>query len=242
MIMDVSGDSAAVRKLKNEGQKFPMIMNMENNVGMDIKTAMPNAQNRIPAVTNIRIQDIKMTVNGQTTPLPNILKSQVMYGSYSPVGTTFVLDSLAGKKLGDTLTQKMQKTFENYQSKIQFPNTPMKVGDTFTQDLPLNIPLISTPSDVKAKTIYTLRSIEGNKAFFDTKNNLDMALNLQGISMTVVGDGNGKMVYDITSNYATSITMNMNLNYTMNMPQSEGTKMNGRMKMEMGLQTTIIPN
>ena len=115
----------------------------------------------------------------------------------------------------------------------------MKIGDTFEQSMPFNMPMMGTGMKADIKVIYKLISISDGKANFDTNYNMDMnaaAGKSMPVAMHMTGGGNGTMEYDIAANYPTHYIQNMDMN--MSIPTGDK-NMAMKMKMKMDMQTTI---
>ncbi|RKR81131.1 hypothetical protein BDD43_1275 [Mucilaginibacter gracilis] len=241
MEMNISGDSATINQIKS-GQSFPMIMNAQSAVNGDIKTGLVNAVNKIPFTMTMKTLASKMNINGKENPMPVPATSTVMYGTYTADGK-MNLDSIAGTKATDEIKNSMTTTIKGIQAIVKFPEKPMKIGDSFTQDTPMDLPIADMQLKLISKTTYKLTAIEDNIAYFDAVYDItmDVAGNAAGMAMAMnmTGDGDGKLVFDIKANYPTSIKKNMNINYNMTMPQAAGVKMDGKMKMLMDMKTTI---
>ncbi|OCX50550.1 hypothetical protein BEL04_22500 [Mucilaginibacter sp. PPCGB 2223] len=242
MEMNYEGTGAAMDQLKASGMKMPMLMQMETGIQSEMKTGAVNAKKEFPFSATIITLPSKMTMNGQASPepIPNT-PPETLYGKCSVNSVMPVIDSVQGKAMNDSLKNMMNKMFQNLQSAIDFPEKPMKVGDTFTQDVPFDLPVSGAGMKMSVKAVYKLLSISAGKANFDVIFTMDMNLKLgtggQG-SMSMNGGGDGKMEYDIANNYPTHYLQNMDVNYTMPIPQQTMT-MKGKMKMVMDQQTMI---
>ena len=134
----------------------------------------------------------------------------------------------------------MNKMVQSFQNNLKFPDKPMKIGDTFEQDMPFNIPGMGSDMKIGAKVSYKLISISGGKANFNiTYNmNMDMAAGKSiPAAMHMTGGGAGTMEYDIATNYPTHYVQNMDMN--MAIPAAAGKNMTMKMKMLMEQQTTL---
>lgn len=242
MDMNMSGDSATMKQIKASGQTFPMLMVMESTTNGDIKTGRLTSGNKIPYTMTLKAAPAKMTMNGQTMDVPTPATNETLFGNYTPDGKMSI-DSIAGKKTDDLLKTTMSKLVENITANIQFPEKPMKIGDTFTQSIPMDMPMAGMAYKINCKAIYKLVSIANNKANFDMRYDIssDVAAG-QGMAIKMAGDGDGNFIYDIPANYATSMLSNMNVKYSMTMPQAPTMKMDGKMTMKMDIQTTVSKN
>lgn len=241
MEMNVTGDTAMINKMKGSGQAFPIVMVMESGTNGDIKTGALNAANKIPFTMTMQTLPSKMTMNGKETPIPMPATNETMFGTYTTDGK-MTLDSIAGKKIDDATKAAMIKMIDGMKAAVKFPDTPMKIGDTFTQDTPMDLPISGMASKLNSKTTFKLISIDNNKAYFDLKYELTMDMNGSAMAIKMAGGGDGKMVFDIAASYPTAMQSNMNVNYSMTMPQAATMKMDGKMKMVMDYTTTISGN
>lgn len=239
--MNVTGDWAMIKQMKGAGQAFPMVMLMETGTTGDIKTGAINPANKIPFTMTMQTQPSKMTMNGKETPIPMPATNETIFGTYTTDGK-MTLDSIAGKKIDDLTKATMIKMIDGMKAAVNFPTTPMKIGDTFTQDTPMDLPIAGMASKINSKTTFKLVSIDNNKAYFDLTYDLSMDMNGSAIAMKMAGGGDGKMVYDIVASYPTAMQSNMNVNYSMTLPQAATMKMDGKMKMVMDYTTTISAN
>lgn len=237
MEMNYDGDAATMDKIKASGVKMPMIMQMQSGASADIKTGSVK-NNYFPFSMSIQQLEAKMTMNGQPTPMPpNSAAVQTMYGK-CPVDGLMEIDSIPGTAMNDSLKATMKKMMNSIQTNIEFPAKPMKVGDTFTQNVPLDIPMAGMNTKMKMSAIYKLTSIANGKANFDINFTMlmDMAMGQGGMDMK--GNGDGKMAYDIATSYPSALKENMSILYSINVPQ-QNVKMKGTMKMMMDQQSVV---
>ncbi len=236
MEMTMTGDSTVMEQMKNSDQKFPMIMQMQTATDLGIKTGAISA-NRFPINMTIDVTGSKMKMNGveQTIPMPADAKQNI--SGECTLDGKLSFESVTGTKVGDSVKQQLTKVIEMIQNGIIFPDKPMKVGDTFTQDMPVDIPLAGNTSKMMAKAVYKLIAIENKKAYFDVVFDMDMKL---ANTMDMKGGGSGKLVYDMVNNFQTTMQETMKVDYSMTLPQMPPSmKMGGKMNMLID-QTTVI--
>jgi len=216
-------------------------INMVMSISSVISTGKVNANHVFPLIINTEPVSITENVNGKPITIPSTQGKQVAYAT-CPVDGTMKIDSISGMKVADEATKDaIFKMIEGIQGKIAFPEKPMSIGDTFTQETPVNIPIGGGNAPMTAKMIYKLIKIENNNAYFDLTESLDFSINNTQMSMHMSGTGDGKMVYAIDKNYAVNNTNNINISYTMQMPSMPG-GMKGDMKMVSDVTTTITTN
>jgi hypothetical protein len=239
MEMNYDGDAATMDKIKASGVKMPIIMQMQSGMNADIKTGSVNKNNYFPFSMSMQQLEAKMTMSGQPSPMPPTSAAiQTMYGK-CPIDGLMEIDSIPGTAMNDSLKITMRKLMKSIQASVEFPTKPMKVGDTFTQESPFDIPMAGMNAKMKMKAIYKLISIANGKANFDMNftMSMDMGLGGQG-AMDMKGDGDGKMVYDMATNYPSDSKQNVNMLYSMAIPQQK-MSMKGTLKMQMDQQTVV---
>ena len=90
----------------------------------------------------------------------------------------------------------------------------MKIGDEFTQDIPMSIPIAgASPLNLVITTIYKLKSISNNMATFDTKNKVALDANLDQGTAVASGDGTGVMEFDMKQSYVSRFKSVMQMNF-----------------------------
>jgi hypothetical protein len=163
--------------------------------------------------------DSKQTVNGtEKNEQVNPLKGETIFGNYTSDGKIHV-NSMSGGNLNDQIKQQLEEMLENLINQIKFPNQPMKIGDTFTQDIPFNLPVAGNDLKATIKIIYKLTKIENDLANFDLDESMDLNLSEQKGSQTITvngnGIGNGNLIYNIKENYAPKRNATLTMNYKM---------------------------
>jgi hypothetical protein len=183
--------------------------------------------NTFPLNIDYKISNLTLGVNGKQFPIPpKVTETDIkVSGSISPDGK-MKIDSSMGKKVNDSTEKKMQKMMDMVQKQIQFPDKPLKPGDTFTQGAPVNIPIGKGNNiQINAGVTYKLVSISDGKAYFDMTPNFSMDFAMQKVAVNVSGTGTGKMVYSIKDNFPLSKdgTINMKIKVTSDKFNLDGT-------------------
>ncbi len=211
---DLSGNQEILEKLKEQGITMPLAAVISAKTTGTTKTGVLAADNSFPLAMTFQVEQPSMILNGKSTPIPMQQKPATTIYAHILSDGTIKGDSISGKK-GDTTSGKSAlKMMNTVQKQIKFPDHPMHVGESFTQDIPFNMPMNMGTKSVELKTVYTLVSITGGKAYFDMTQTIDMKMNVQQSQLNITGAGTGKMVYSIKDNfpisYASSINMNVN--------------------------------
>jgi hypothetical protein len=200
-------------------QDMTMVMNSNTT---SVITAGARNQTLMPVTFTMKANTMKMSMNGQDMPAGSIPTPNVaVYGKYT-TDSKLLVDSIAGQKMTDSLRAAMSKMLDAVQDGIKFPDHPLKVGETFTQDMPLSLPLpgIGGGNTVNMKMTYKLLRIVGNTAAFDFTENIDLNMNpqVQGqdLKITMIGSGDGFLNYDIAKQFFTTMSNNLSVNFDIN--------------------------
>jgi hypothetical protein len=183
----------------------------------------------MPLTMDLKIDSLNVTANGKQAPIPPTISEKTVHivGRASANNATMMIDSVNGKKATDSAQNQMKQMMSMMQRQIQFPTTPMKPGDTFTQTLPFNIPVKGTGGNmqVNASITYKLIKISDGKAYFDMMPKFSMTFNMQKIAVNMDGTGTGKMIYSIKDNFPVSKsgTFNMTIKVTSAKVNVDGT-------------------
>lgn len=223
----LTGDQDLIDKLKSQGITQPVMADANIGYGGTMKTGTLAADNSFPIAINMKLNDVSLQANGNQVPIPPKAteKSFKAYGHVSS-DNHFRVDSADGKRVNDSTEKKMQKMLDFVQNQIKFPEKPMKPGDSFTQSVPINVPVGGKENNLKidASVTYKLIKIEDGKAYFDLTNNVNVNFQMKQINAAITGTGAGKMVYSIKDNYPVSkdATINLKIKLTSDKINADG--------------------
>lgn len=208
----LSGNDTVLQKLAAQGIKQPVAFNFNLVMSGITQAGSPGSDGNFPLTMSYNFKDISANLGGNEVPIPKdkLEKGIKVYGHCSADGV-FQTDSAAGQKMNDSARMKTNRMMNAFQKNIKFPDHPMKIGESFTQSIPFNLPMTGTNFQIDASTVYTLLSISDGKAYFDVKPNINMSIPVKGNVLTVTGTGSGKMTYSIKDNFATDYTSTINL-------------------------------
>jgi hypothetical protein len=231
-----------MEKIKASGTKMPVTLTTSTKMTTSIQTGAVNLANKFPIVFNFKDIQSTKTLNGaEASSSPNPIIGVKIYGSYTTEGK-ITLDSIPGKALDETLKSAISSMLSNLVNQMRFPDKALSPGESFTQEVPFNLPVAGFNMASTIKIVYKLISIENNSAFFDMDQsmNFDMNIEKDGIKMTGkgAGKGGGKLVYDIAHNFPTTMSNALDFNYQM---QIKTMKMMGTAKITSVHETKIMP-
>jgi hypothetical protein len=243
MEMDMSGDSATTAQLQASGMKTPMLMKINMDMAYIMKTEAAAADKSFPFSLNYTAFDVKATLNGTQTPIPNNgFVGQVITGQCDAEGK-MKFEKITGGTASDLTTNGIKEMVNKMMAQIKFPDKPMTIGETFTQEVPMNIPAAGVNLEFGVKMVYKLVDIKGNLAYFDTASSIDMNMNTEKDGVTIKGKGNGggpgKMVYNISQSFPQMVDTDMTMNFDMTV---KNMKMGMKIKGKSSMNNDIVAN
>jgi hypothetical protein len=198
-----------------------MVMDVTVNTIATSATGARNKNNDVPFKISTKMGDMSFTMNGNAMPMGNMPKADiVMYGRYTAAGK-MELDSISGQKLSDSVRASMAKMMANSQHNITFPDHPLKIGESFTQEAPFSMPipgLTDANNKMNVKTTYKLLSVTGNIAVFDLLQTMDIDLSeaAKAKTLQIKATGTGKMNFDTKKQFLSSMTDNIDMTMDIN--------------------------
>lgn len=214
--------SSAGQPAKGAKGNQPRSLQNKGNFAMTyvIKTGAAGVGGAIPYTLTVTNFTSKNIINGVEQKAPrNPVIGAVSRGQFTADGK-FHTDSFTLPN-ADEKTQKMiSNMVMKFGDEIKFPNKPMRIGESFTQEKPFSVANGNNHIGIKTIVTYTLRSVKGNLAYFDTKELMTMNMDQKGDSKAKVntsGTGKGTMVYDITNCFAIAKADNFTTKMNMQM-------------------------
>lgn len=198
--MNFEGDKNFIEALKEQGVNTPIISETTIESISEIETKNEK-NNQIPFVTYFKKVSKTQNMNGTETTEPDTLEGSYIYGYYKNRKNT-IIDSIQSEKINAETKEFLKSAIENATEGISYPENPLKIGDTFEQNLPMDFPFADLGKiSFIINTKYLLKEIKNDIAFFDTKINFIMTSQIPNIELTSNGTGTGVVEYDITDKF-----------------------------------------
>lgn len=211
--IDFDGDETVLNQIKSSGMTLPMMIDMNQNIVSVMKTGKFNSKGEVPLTLEFSTFEMEQTMNGQAMPGGQQLSGMKMTGFGDKKGK-MRFEDIQGEGISDDMKKTTMEMMEKMQSQVAFPEKPMKIGDEFTQDIPMSIPIAgASPLNLVITTIYKLKSISNNVATFDTKNKVALDTNLDQGAAVASGDGTGVMEFDMKESYVSRFKSVMQMNF-----------------------------
>lgn len=221
--MKYLGDPEIIQRMKENGMQNPMVMDNHSVIESVFKTGKLSENKDFP----LTIEFVKTTNSNDKIVIPS---GTIIYGK-GTLGNMPTLDSIVSPGLDEAFKKSMLQTMQATFSQINIPERTVKVGDVFSIDTPMSIPMAGMQLEMTITTTYKLESIQKNIADFDISQVFKMKTNAGKFPMNATGTGKGKLVYDIVNNF--------NLKYQIDMEMSANAKIE-KMELDITSKTGLI--
>lgn len=194
-IFTYGGSEEILADLKESGMENPMTLDQNSTIKTVFRTGKIKGGKEFPI--QIEVTDVSESDGGKSV-LP---KGLVFYGNCAESGLP-KLDSLSGISYDESTKKALLDVTRDLFLQIDIPEKRIKVGDTFSQSMPISIPGGPAEAIMDVVADYKLISITNNFANFDIQ--ITYKINSGAIdSIQAIGKGTGKMTYDTKNFYIT---------------------------------------
>jgi hypothetical protein len=157
------------------------------------------------------IKNISSTGSLKNEQFPITIKFEGDENSIVPSGTMIYghvkkdklpeLDSINAPKLDSIYKINFLSAMRKVINQLILPEKKIQVGESFSREIPLIIPVGKFIFNFNTKITYTLKKIENKKAYFNIVQNYTMNSKEKGLNLKADGSGNGKIIYDIDNTF-----------------------------------------
>lgn len=192
-----------LKKLKERGVQNPMTVKSHLKLLEQLKTGGMKKDSTFTVKMKVDSASNDEVINGITKNgnMNSMFEGMRMTGYYTPKNT---IDSI--RIYDDSLPTDIKKGVSAFvtrmMDKIKYPHKPLGIGDSFKEVLPMQMNL-PNGTRMKLKTImkFTLMRVEANKAYFQTKSEVELDQDYPNISVELSGGGKGELIHDLKKNY-----------------------------------------
>jgi hypothetical protein len=212
--LELKGDGAAAIKLKMSGAADHITIEMEHHKKFQINTGAINKDKKYPFIIKYGDFYDNTVANGEVNKTDNLLANSAIYAHIKDNGK-IALDTLPDGKLYSKKDEQIDAEIKALQAQTQLADQNLKMGDSFTTKVPVNISIPGVPQfPIMAKVVYKLVEIKDKHAYFDFTESIVFNYYTAKFDVNITGQGNGKMVYDIENYLVTSENGNMTGNFS----------------------------
>jgi hypothetical protein len=213
--IDFTGPEDKIQQLKSSGLELPMIIEGSNAVTTVTQTFDLNPDGTFQAKIAYGNVQAYQVQNGKKTKSESPISGMLIEGIYDSENK-FKVNTLVSNKVDETVKKTLKYTLENAQENINFPDRPLKVGDSFEQEIPMTIPVAGISNvEIIINTTYKLKDINGDMAKFDMNQSIKLNMNVKEVKMSATGGGKGESIFDISekllTKYESDLTIKLNM-------------------------------
>lgn len=199
-----SGSEKFLEVLKQKEIPNPTKIKNSFNLITLSKTGKTDKNGNFP----ITIEYLKsIDANGKTI-IPN---GTLLYGKTS-LSNMPQMDSIVSKGMEESFKNVIFQTVKSTFSQLVMPQKKLKIGESFTQESPLTLPIAGINIEMLITTTYNLKSINSKNAFFDIIQTYTMKMSDNRFETNGSGIGKGNLIYDIPNHFISKNTLGMDFN------------------------------
>ncbi|UMY65105.1 MULTISPECIES: DUF6263 family protein [unclassified Flavobacterium] len=231
--MAYQGPADFLQNLKDKGVENPQLTERSTASKILLKTGAQQADQTFPLVIEYTDSPI---INGRKA----VPDGTAMYGRGS-TKAPMVLDSIAAVGMDPQFKKTLLDMLGSTLNQITYPEEKsLRIGDSFTQEIPLNMPVPGATLHMNIRIIYTLKRIDGNLAYFDIAQSYEMQSGMSKVDMSATGTGTGKMEYDIRHGFFRAMDTQSIMQMDLAMSGLQRTDVRLKFTMEIGQKYEVV--
>ena len=207
MILD--GDSSVMQKMKDNGVSNPMVM----NEGMDMESTITTDQikgNIFPLRLKVLKSIITTRVFNQDTK--SGIPAGTIYSGLDTLGKMPIYNSIVSDSMDEDEKSKVLKMLNSISSKLTAPDKQMGIGEEYTQNTTIPLPIAGMVLNMNFSINYKLISITDSLANFDIKTKIIITGDMQDMTpIKGTGEGGGVLVYDRKNEFPSKEELHFNI-------------------------------
>lgn len=201
------GSDEFLKNIKDKGISNPTITDKTSTIQTLFKTGKLTNKTDFP----LTIEFLKTTSSDGKQEIPD---GTLIYG-HGSISSLPSLDSIVASGLDEEIKKVVLQTMQSTLSQLSLPEKRVKVGESFSTDTPLSIPIAGVTLDMTITTNYKLLSITNGIANIDISQVYTMKTTITEHTMQGTGSGKGKLSYDTLKNYYLNYQINTEMNMTL---------------------------
>lgn len=193
-----SSKAELIAKMEANGMKNPTIQEQATSIETQTTCGpLDKSSGKMAVTTSILSSDEKIS---------KLLTPETRFIGTAKLNELPVYDSISGISLDVDQKVQMLKLLSSM-SQINLPHRNMKPGDSDTLHTPMSIPMAGVEMKMDYVTIFRLKSVKGNTAFFDLNVHFNLGMEVRDLPVDGYGSGTGIMEYDLKNQYPTSYSL-----------------------------------
>jgi hypothetical protein len=198
-VIEYAGREISLQRLKARGIANPTISNKKIRKETVMKTGKLNDSQNFPCTA-----ELIRTINSDGKK--DISDGAIFAGQCS-IGEMPAFHAVKLDGLDEKYKRSLIQAIQNSLSQLDFPEKKLKIGEQFSVENPLSIPMEGSTVEMVVTTNYKLISISNGKANFEVSQIYAMNPTLMDNSFHGTGSGKGQILYDIANQIALKNTL-----------------------------------
>lgn len=241
-LIDYVAEKEILDGIKAKGIQFPMETYAKKDYLTIIETNAPKPDGTFNFTTSFDDVKYMQVINGvEIDKTENqFINEDVELEGYYSIDGKMNLNTIEGKSLSDEMKKTLRQVFASNQVNVEFPDYPLQIGDTFTQETPISIPVNGMSAKIVSKVEYKLVDITDEDAVFLTESTYKMVSNTNNNNKVIVsGGGKGKVIFDLDETYMISYASENDMNMEI---EAENLKIISKNTTKSSVTTEILHN
>lgn len=195
-----AGDPGVLKTLKKQGIENPTLTKKVSETEAAYKTFSTDSTGQFP----ITITFLKTTSSDGQKSIPN---GTVVHG-HSSVNDFPTVDSVQSDNLSAEFKKTLLQTMKSLFEQMKLPEKMLKIGESFTEETPITIPIGPMKLEMVIVTNYKLLSVSNGIANINITQTYVVKSEIMNADITGTGKGAGFIKYDIANTFNTYYELN----------------------------------
>jgi hypothetical protein len=220
--INFKGSEEDLKKLKASGANEKMTLTGTMQMAYTIKSGSYKTDKVFPVLLTYNSINNKQLLDGKEMPTrPNVFVNKSIF-AHSDAGGKLKIDSVSNSaNNADSVIKVVAAVIDNFNRQINFPEKGMKIGDTFTQDLPMNLPVMGSNVAVAMTLTYNLTAIKNDIGYFDVSQTAAFTFPTTYGAVDIKGTGNGKLEFSVKKSFPIKYESLSEITYAMKIENLE---------------------
>lgn len=189
----ITGPDSLVKALTAKGKDVATKTEKQVSLQWQMETANKKLGN---GDLKFRTTLLQSHIGDDSTSLP---AGTIFFGRVLPTSMRF--DSIYSETMSEEVKQQVMPMLQQMLGKVTIPEKSLKIGESFSHELPMKIPMANEYVTFHITTNYKLVKIYDGKAQLVLTQTYKMEPTNGNIKITARGEGDGEVIFDIANSY-----------------------------------------
>lgn len=235
--INFTGPEEVIEQIKASGVSLPMKVTSEQEIETTTECGTANTDGIYPfKITYEKVKTVQSIPGVESPVAPSPLTGMSLYGKLN-AASKLTVDSVVGDQATEDIKMLLKDMLEKMMEQLVLPDTVLKVGESFEQRTPMTMPTgTGQQFDMVIITHRTLTKVDGDLAYFDVKQTVNLDMETEAGTMEAEGGGTGSEIHDLNHGFVTDYRGELVIGLTMPI---QGMIMTAEVKSVTSNQTSI---